>query len=209
LGIRGEPRRIFRGKRRGYADSASRISLDTANVNDRTLIRDVCRITHHHDEAYLGALAVVVAIRSVLAGSWSKENNFLRIAAKSLPDSAVRDRIAGLLPLQHVPREVAARFGSSGWVIDTVPLALYSAQFIAELPLSKVIAQAIEAGGDTDTVASITGQIAGTVSGFEPDCAAHFSQVAGSKETTDVAARFADFLCANKTNQTWARVKLP
>lgn len=34
------------------------------------------------------------------------------------------------------------------------------------------------------------------------DCAAHFSQVAGSKETTDVAGRFADFLCANETNQT-------
>jgi ADP-ribosylglycohydrolase len=43
--------------------------------------------------------------------------------------------------------------------VDTVPLALYCAQFIAEQSLSVAITQAIEVGGDTDTMASITGQI--------------------------------------------------
>lgn len=33
--------------------------LDPAKTDDRILIRDVCRITHHNDEAYVGALAVV------------------------------------------------------------------------------------------------------------------------------------------------------
>jgi ADP-ribosylglycohydrolase len=33
---------------------------------DRVVIRDAVRITHHNDEAYLGALAVVLAIR----GEW-------------------------------------------------------------------------------------------------------------------------------------------
>ncbi len=34
------------------------------------LIRDVCRITHRNEEAYAGALAMVVAIRAVAGGAW-------------------------------------------------------------------------------------------------------------------------------------------
>src|SRR5438552_2968729 len=48
--------------------------LDPATPADRRVIRDVCRITHHNDEAYVGALAVVVAIRFILAGLWSHRN---------------------------------------------------------------------------------------------------------------------------------------
>ncbi|HXA00297.1 MAG TPA: ADP-ribosylglycohydrolase family protein [Candidatus Dormibacteraeota bacterium] len=168
--------------------------LDPANPADRTVIRDVCRITHHNDEAYIGALAVVVAIRAGCVGTWSREKNFLAVVAESLPDSAVRDRIKDLLPLKGHPSELASKFGSSGWVVDTVPLALYCAQFIAERSISTVIAQAIETGGDTDTIASITGQIAGTVAGVPSDYAEHFSRITGGDEIIQVAERFADFL---------------
>lgn len=168
--------------------------LDPATPADRTVIRDVCRITHHNDEAYVGALAVLIAIRLILASSWSHQNSFLVAAAESVPDSAVRDRIKELLPLRVPPSEVACRFGASGWVVDTVPLALYCAQFIAEQPLSAVIAQAIEAGGDTDTIASITGQIAGTAAGASPDYVRLFSNIAGGDEVIRVAERLADFL---------------
>ncbi len=36
--------------------------LSPADHHDRTLIRDVCRITHRSDEAYVGALAVMLSI---------------------------------------------------------------------------------------------------------------------------------------------------
>ena len=49
--------------------------LDPATPADRRVIRDVCRITHHNDEAYVGALAVVIAIRFILSGVWSHENS--------------------------------------------------------------------------------------------------------------------------------------
>jgi ADP-ribosyl-[dinitrogen reductase] hydrolase len=173
--------------------------LDPATPADRTVIRDVCRITHHNDEAYVGALAVVIAIRLILAGTWSRENSFLVAVAESVPDSAVRDRIKEFLPLKSPPLEVASRFGASGWVVDTVPLALYCAQFIAEQPLSVVLAQAIEAGGDTDTIASIAGQIAGTATGVPPDYAGHFSRITGGDEVIRVAESFADFLSSRPT----------
>jgi ADP-ribosyl-[dinitrogen reductase] hydrolase len=137
--------------------------LDPKSPDHRRTVRDVCRITHHNDEAYVGALAVLLAIRSVLTGEWSQQNTFLRAALDSLPDSAVRDRVGLLIGLQIPPSEIASRFGASGYVVDTVPLALYCAQSIAEESLPAVLALAISAGGDTDTIASITGQIAGTV----------------------------------------------
>jgi ADP-ribosylglycohydrolase len=173
--------------------------LDPATPADRTVIRDVCRITHHNDEAYVGALAVVVAIRFILAGLWSHKNSLLVAVAESVPDSAVRDRIKQFLPLTVPPSEVASQFGASGWVVDTVPLALYCAQFIAVQPLSVVLAQAIEVGGDTDTIASITGQIAGTASGVPPDYAGHFSRITGGDEIIRVAESFADFLSTRPT----------
>jgi len=81
----------------------------------------------------------------------------------SLPDSAVRDRIEQIIRLNLKPEEAATTFGASGYVVDTVPLALHFAHYIAGEPLSTVLARTISAGGDTDTIASITGQIAGTV----------------------------------------------
>ena len=180
--------------------------LDPAAPADRTVIRDVCRITHHNDEAYVGALAVVIAIRLILAGTWSRENSFLVAVAGAVPDSAVRDRIREFLPLKSPPFEVASRFGASGWVVDTVPLALYCAQLIAEQPLSVVLAQAIEAGGDTDTIASIAGQIAGTAAGAPPHYLGLFSTIAGGDEVIRVAERFADFLGRHEEGSLWAKL---
>lgn len=169
--------------------------LDPEKPEDRTMIRDVCRITHHNDEAYIGALAVIIAIRSILDGDWTPDKNFLATVAESIPDSAVRDRVMELLSLRITPAEVAGRFGASGWVVDTVPLALYCAQFILEQPLEAVITHAIEAGGDTDTIASIAGQVAGAAAGVVPEYERHFSTITEGDEVIRIAKRFADFVC--------------
>lgn len=137
--------------------------LDPLKGGDRTVLRDACRITHHNDESYVGALAVVLAIHSVHSGLWSGQKSFLSMVVDSLPDSAVRDRIEQIIRSKVTPAEAAATFGASGFVVDTVPLALHFAQYIAGEPLSAVLARTISCGGDTDTIASITGQIAGTV----------------------------------------------
>ena len=170
--------------------------LNPGNTADRSVLRDICRIAHHHDEAYIGALAVVLAIRSVLDGTWSVENNFPRGVAESLPDSAVRDRITQLASSTLSPAEIAVQFGASGWVVDTVPLALYCAQYIAREPLAQVIIRAIEAGGDTDTIASITGQIAGAVAESACDYANYFATIEGGDEIIRSAERFAEFVSA-------------
>ena len=136
--------------------------LDPENIKDRQLIRDVCRITHHNEEAYAGALAIVIAVRS-LAFDQSTPGTLFQSVVAGLPDSRVRDR---LVEIEYVSdnlsvADVGSTFGFSGYVADSVPLAIYSARLIEQYPLDEVLRNTIEAGGDTDTIASMTGQIAG------------------------------------------------
>ncbi len=163
-----------RGERTAGNGAAMRIAplafvLDPDSRAGRQRIRDVARITHHHDEAYAGALAVVLAIRLAASGSSASAASLVARVADQLPDCAVRDRLALLATLaaDASPLAVAARFGASGHVVDSVPLALFAAQALACSSFEAVIRDTIRAGGDTDTIAAITGQIAGAACGFD------------------------------------------
>ena len=138
--------------------------LDPGLAEHRQTIRDVCRITHHNEEAYVGALAIVTAIRFLAFGNSSSPDQIFEEVVAYLPDSRVRDRIVELsaLPNDQPVNDVASQFGSSGYVVESVPLALYAARSVDRLPIDAVLRNVIEAGGDTDTIASMTGQIAGT-----------------------------------------------
>lgn len=176
--------------------------LDPLDAQDRVKIRDVCRITHHNDEAYVGALAVLLAMRSVITGTWSQERGFLAAAFGGLPDSAVRDRIHELLALQVSPSEIGHDFGASGHVVDTVPLALYCAQSIACESLEMVLTRTIAVGGDTDTIGSITGQLAGAAVGLGGVPEALVAHIESSEELVSIAYQFADFVQSRNANRS-------
>ena len=177
--------------------AASRIApiafhLDPRNEDDRRTIRDICRITHHNEEAYVGALAVALTIRSI-AFDGASPSHLFEIVPTHLPDSRVRDRILQFheLPNDRSISTVAREFGSSAYVVESVPLALYAARSIDQLPLDAVLQNAIEAGGDTDTVASITGQIAGAWIGRSQIPAEIVEPLPRAHEIENIAAQFA------------------
>lgn len=136
---------------------------------DRRTIRDVSRITHHHEEAYAGALAVVIAVRAAAEGAWDGAFNLLRLVAERLPDTQVRDRLRALAELgDETPLgEIAHRYGASGYVVESVPLALCGAQRVRRLGFQTMLTELIACGGDADTVAAIAGQVAGAWLGYD------------------------------------------
>ncbi|MBL8205716.1 MAG: ADP-ribosylglycohydrolase family protein [Blastocatellia bacterium] len=159
-----------KGDRAAGNGSAMRIAplaffLDPKDSTAKQTIRDVSRITHHHEEAYAGALAIVAAIRAAFDGSWTNGPDLLQLVITILPDTSVRDRLIALANLNLPIAEVAQRFGNSGYVIESVPLAIYGAQQIATLGFATLLHELIAAGGDADTIASMAGQIAGTLLG--------------------------------------------
>lgn len=123
--------------------------------------------TEISDEAYAGALAVVIAVRVAARGLWDGSDNLLRIVSEALPDTQVRDRLIALAEIEEgiTLREIARRFGCSGFVIESVPLALCGASRIWSLGFRTVLTQLIACGGDTDTIASMAGQVAGALIG--------------------------------------------
>lgn len=136
---------------------------DPSIDDDRRFIRDVSRTTHHHDEAYVGALAVVFAIR------FAQDGLALSTLASNLPDTLVRDRLRDLDALGSAATisEAALRFGVSGYVVESVPLAIFAAQRCETIGYTAMLHELLAVGGDTDTNASIAGQIAGARIGFD------------------------------------------
>lgn len=154
-------------------------ALPRDDASTREVIRDVCRITHHHDEAYIGALAIFQAIQDAYAARATD----LALLAKRLPDSRVRDSLGTMSSATRSSiQEIAARYGASGFVAESVPLALVAAERGRELGFEQVLDQVIQAGGDTDTTASLTGQIMGArigLSNLPPDLVRRIPQMRG------------------------------
>ena len=173
--------------------------LDPKESGARQLIRDVSRITHHNEEAFAGALAVTVAVRAALDGTWRGELDLLPQIIESVPDSGVRDRLAELTQLEtELPLvDVARRFGCTGYVIESVPLALYAVQRVRFVGFESLMREFIGIGGDADTIASIAGQIAGTLIGEKKLPQHLLGQLHEFDFVTSVADRFAEKVLSN------------
>lgn len=131
-------------------------------------IRDFCRITHRNDEAYTGALAVAISIQQTFNQHWTGENDLIQLLIPHLPDTNVRDRLIELSNLRSSDAIIqAAKLGTNGYVVNSVPFAIFCASQVKKVGMVTMYHQIVECGGDTDTNASIAGQIAGALVGEE------------------------------------------
>ena len=143
--------------------------VDPFNSSDREVIKDVCRITHNDDEAYLGALAILIAIRFNLMDCNYDLESVLRDVAIELPDSRVRDRLNTLNneSAKYSLLECVRKYGNSGYVVESVPFTLFALKLLRETNYKSAIIDIVKCGGDADTVASMYGQIVGARVGYE------------------------------------------
>lgn len=126
-------------------------------------IRDICLITHNNDEAYVGAYAIFIAIKAILNSEWTGSENLIEIVIEQIQDSRVRDRLIEIRSIEDL--QTIGDFGNSGYVVDSVPLAIAGANMINHSSVASIFEELIEIGGDTDTNCSMCGQILGTLIG--------------------------------------------
>lgn len=93
-----------------------------ANIS-RKLLKEICNITHQNDEAYVGALCVVIAIQAIINGVWTGKENLMQIIINQIPDTKVRDRLIEIDELNCNLQEVS-KLGNNGYVVNSVPLAI-------------------------------------------------------------------------------------
>jgi ADP-ribosyl-[dinitrogen reductase] hydrolase len=90
--------------------------------------------------------------------------------------------------------EVGARVGTSGYVVESVPLALSAARKIVHCPLEDVLRSAIEAGGDTDTIATMAGHLAGSWCGASQIPARLVQSLPNSQDIESIAGELSNLI---------------
>ncbi len=124
-------------------------------------------LTHKHPESIAGAVAVASAVS--LAITNTSPDIILKTAgslAKKL-DPMLGNKIFSIEKMRYMPELNAfSTIGTSIMTKDVVPSAFYC---FTKNPLdfSKAILSAINAGGDTDSIAAITGAISGAYLGID------------------------------------------
>lgn len=166
----------------------------------RSIIRDICNITHQNDEAYAGSLSIVIAIQSIINKTWTGKENLLQIIINEIPDTRVRDR---LIEIDKTDCDLSkvGKFGNDGYVVNSVPLAIAFASQVNSIGLNQMYKQIIELGGDTDTNCSIAGQIAGTLIGIKSIPDELIDKLKGLKEYNWIYETINNFI----KNKNWAQ----
>ncbi|MCZ7382855.1 MAG: ADP-ribosylglycohydrolase family protein [Candidatus Methanoperedens sp.] len=123
--------------------------------------------THNSRGAIAGAVAVAVAVRSAL---WEK--NCIEIVKDAANRASKYDSgLAKKIELSFEKKDIESdkvfeEFGTSYLVYDTVPCAFYCFSRHFEAP-EKAITEAVNAGGDTDSIACMTGALCGALHGID------------------------------------------
>lgn len=123
--------------------------------------------THSNKISIAGAVAVAIAVRCALDDKGCADIISETCARTSKYDAGLAEKIRLSFELRNNdPDEVFSELGTSYLVLDTVPCAFYCFIRHFENPESAII-EAVNAGGDTDSIACITGALCGALHGSE------------------------------------------
>lgn len=123
-------------------------------------------ITHKNPEAIKGAQAIAYAIARASNGNLNPETLFIE-AADYIGNSELANRLRkahNYLQEDFPPMDALPLLGTSVYVVESVPSALYCFAFSPDSFLGSVV-NAIIAGGDTDTIAALAGAVSGAFNG--------------------------------------------
>lgn len=137
-----------------FADDPNRLCAEAARS---------AQLTHAHPVGIDGGVVQAAAIGAAL-----RDESILEVARRAARGaemtSGLRD-VGALLAKPRDPAEVHARLGSSSDARESVCAAIYTA--VAHATFEQAVTFAVRIGGDTDTVAAMTGAITGARHGAE------------------------------------------
>lgn len=157
---------------------AMRAPLLGACLRDRETLAEFVqastRLTHTDPRAEQGALAVAIAARQAVSTPAGTRIDHAA-ALDEILTSVTHIELAAALrmmtqalergdPAARLVADLGSRRGVSGYVVHTVPVALYL-WLAHEGDLREAVTEAVRLGGDTDTVAAITGALCGATQG--------------------------------------------
>ncbi len=123
--------------------------------------------THNSKASIAGAVSVAIAVRCALDEMECTDIISETCARTSKYDAGLAEKIKLSFELRNNdPDKVFSRIGSSYLVLDTVPCAFYCFTRHFENPECAII-EAVNAGGDTDSIACITGALCGALRGSD------------------------------------------
>lgn len=134
--------------------------IEPENFKHKTLLRDICSITHNNDQAYTSALAIVIAINYVLTANKIRPRKFIEFIINRLPDCIVKDKLIKI-QYKHSIQDAALEIGNSGYAPESVAFSIFCSTKIESINIFEIYHQIIQTGGDTDTNCSLTGHILG------------------------------------------------
>ncbi|HEX7576020.1 MAG TPA: ADP-ribosylglycohydrolase family protein [Candidatus Methanoperedens sp.] len=121
--------------------------------------------THNSKTSIAGAVAVAIAVRCALDEKDCADIISETCVRASKYDAGLAEKIKLSFELRNNdPDEVFSKLGTSYLVLDTVPCAFYCFTRHFENP-ERAIIEAVNAGGDTDSIACITGAMCGALRG--------------------------------------------
>ncbi|EFN69445.1 Poly(ADP-ribose) glycohydrolase ARH3 [Camponotus floridanus] len=194
IDVKGPAKAIFDGRGsygNGGAMKIAPVSLYSYNNYDNLLhyVKEVTQITHAHELGINGAILQAIAIQQSLCLHPSEElnvSNFIddlinkmdKIEVESQPYKERLKRVKNLLSdTRDEPNEqrIAKELGNNVRALESVPTAIFCflkaqkriKRIRTNNPVRRAIQYAITLGGDTDTIASMTGAIAGAFYGHE------------------------------------------
>ena len=131
--------------------------------------------THNSNEAIAGAVAVAVGVRCAIDGmelpeiikeSSTRASRYNEgFGDKIVLSFQMRNEVLSFQMRNEEPDEVFARLGTSYLADETVPSAFYCFSRHFDEP-EKAMIEAVNAGGDTDSIACITGALCGARHGI-------------------------------------------
>lgn len=138
------------------------LALATLGLTDdeaRRIVLHQASLTHHHPAAGWGAWIAVAAMRAAIRGDDAWEQIDIEIVR--VPEE-LRDEFAGVLSPTWSP---AHDLRSNGNVWTCLGQAVWAVRHTSNF--HDAVVAAIDLGGDTDTVACVTGAIAGSIHGIQ------------------------------------------